>query len=192
MKTKTDIQSLYGKLRELTQSIVVTDRRSKVLDLSEAVSSCMKLLLTSQKQGGKVMFVGNGASACISSHMAADFLKNGKIRAIAFNDAAFLTCLSNDLGYEHVFEKPIEMLAHKNDVLIAVSSSGKSPNILRAVEMSRRKGCPVVTLSGFKKGNPLSRMGDINFYVPAEEYSHVEIVHHSICHYILDLIIASR
>ena len=135
------------------------------------------------------MFIGNGASASISSHMAIDFWKNAGIKATAFNDPALLTCLSNDYGYERVFAEPIKMFSDKGDILIAISSSGASVNILRAVEAARSKGVKVITLTGFSKNNPLRKSGDMNFYIPADRYSHVEIMHHSICHYLLDIIV---
>jgi D-sedoheptulose 7-phosphate isomerase len=135
------------------------------------------------------MFIGNGASVAISSHMATDCWKNGGIRAVAFNDGSLLTCISNDYGYKYVFEKPIEMFADNGDILIAISSSGKSENILKGVHTAKSKECNVITLSGFKDDNPLSVMGDYNFYVPSQEYGPVEIIHHSICHSILDSII---
>ena len=134
------------------------------------------------------MFIGNGASASISSHMAADFLRNGGMQALAFNDSALLTCISNDYGYEHVFEKPIEIFSQKEDIIFAISSSGESENIVRGVNTARLKECSVITLSGFKDDNRLCTMGDINFYVSSGKYGLVEVIHHSICHCILDTI----
>ncbi|MFA5100157.1 MAG: SIS domain-containing protein, partial [Candidatus Omnitrophota bacterium] len=131
-------------------------------------------------------------SASISSHMAADFWKNGGIKAVAFNDAVLLSCVSNDFGYKHVFEKPVGMFAEARDILIAISSSGKSENILAAVQMARKRGCKVITLSGFAENNPLRSSGDVNFYVPYSAYGPVEVVHHSICHCILDTIVSVR
>lgn len=158
------------------------------MGLQAGVERMIRSAAKCSKVGGKLIFIGNGASASISSHMAVDFSKHAGIKAIAFNDPALLTCMSNDYGYEQVFAKPIEMVSEKGDILIAISSSGASANILRAVEAARLKGIKVVTLTGFSRDNPLRKSGDINFYAPADKYSHVEIVHHSICHYILDII----
>ena len=146
------------------------------------------IVLSQSGSGHKLMFIGNGASAAISSHMSTDFWKTCGIRAIAFNDSSLLTCLGNDFGYEYIFEKSIEMFADPGDILIAISSSGKSENILRGVNSAKSKDCSVITLSGFKEDNPLSSAGDFNFYVPAQEYGPVEVIHHSICHCILDVI----
>ena len=119
--------------------------------------------------------------------MAIDYLKNGGVPAMAFNDGPSLTCLANDLGYDQVFAHQISMHGHKGDLLVSISSSGKSANIIKAVEKGRERGCTVVTMSGFDAGNPLRTMGDFNFYVPSHEYGFVEISHLVLCHAILDI-----
>ena len=134
-----------------------------------------------------MIFIGNGCSAAIASHMAIDYTKNGGIRAMAMNDGSALTCLSNDLGYENVFAKQLEMHARQGDLLVAISSSGSSENILPAVGTARERGCAVITLSGFSPNNPLRQMGDLNLYVPSGEYGFVEVTHLSLCHAMLDL-----
>ena len=149
----------------------------------------IKRVINLKKENKKLIFIGNGGSASIASHMATDFLKNGEISAIAFNDASLITCLSNDLGYENVFKKPVEMLASKGDLLIAVSSSGRSASILRATQAAKEKACFIITLSGFDSDNPLRVMGDVNFYINSSSYGHVEIARLTICHCILDMII---
>jgi D-sedoheptulose 7-phosphate isomerase len=178
----------YKTLRFLTQSLDIFDGSGKAYGLDPGFQKAVDMIKGCGKREKKLMFIGNGASASIASHMAVDFWKNAGIEAVAFNDASLLTCLSNDFGYEYVFSKPLEMFAKKGDMLVAISSSGKSKNILQAVKIARKKGCRIITLSGFLQGNPLSRLGDLNFYVPASEYGHVEIMHHSICHYTLNMI----
>jgi D-sedoheptulose 7-phosphate isomerase len=120
--------------------------------------------------------------------MAVDIWKNGGIRATAFNDPSLLTCIGNDYGYKHVFEKPMEMFAEEGDVLIAISSSGSSENILLGVKAARAKGLSVITFSGFSKNNPLFSMGDVNFYTPCGAYGPVEVLHQLLCHCILDTV----
>ena len=186
------INSYYETLRQLTQCIAVTDKTGRNLAVQSGFEKSIRLITVCRKHGGKLMFIGNGASASISSHIAVDFWNHTNIKAIAFNDSSLLTCISNDYGYEQVFVKPIEMFADKGDMLIAISSSGKSANILRAVETAKSKGVKVITLTGFSEHNPLRKSGDINFYVPADRYSHIEIMHHSICHYVLDIIINKK
>jgi D-sedoheptulose 7-phosphate isomerase len=184
-------EDYYGKISELVKSIKVTEKE-KSSNIDEGVKAAGELILKVTGSGNKLMFIGNGGSAAICSHMAIDFWKNGGMRAIAFNDSPLLTCVGNDYGYNHVFEKPIEMFADSGDLLVAISSSGCSENILRGVQSARSKGCSVITLSGFKVDNPLRTMGDLNFHVTAEMYGHVEVIHHSICHCILDSIMLKQ
>ncbi len=179
----------YNNLRTLINSIQVTNGNGVKLNFYAGIEDAAKLIMTQINSGYKLMFIGNGASASISSHMATDFLKNGRMHATAFNDSSLLTCFSNDYGYKHVFEKPIEMIAKSGDILIALSSSGKSENILLGIKSARLKGSKVITLSGFDNNNPLSDQGDYNFFVCSNSYGPVEILHHSICHCLLDTIL---
>lgn len=134
----------------------------------------------------RLFFVGNGGSAAIASHMAADWLKNAEFPTFCFNDGPMLTCITNDLGYENSFWVPIDLHGQVGDVLFAISSSGKSKNILSAVEAAKGKRMNIVTLSGFDSNNPLRTMGQVNFYVPSNHYGTVEIAHLAILHSILD------
>ena len=179
-------------VKQLLDEIRVTDKDGKVFAYDDGIEKAINMILQKSEAGSKLMFIGNGASASISSHIATDFWRNVGIRAIAFNDASGLTCIANDFGYQHVFEKPIEMFANPGDILIAISSSGKSKNILCAVETARGKGIKIITLSGFDSNNPLSQLGDINFYVPSPKYGQVEVMHHFICHSFIDVIIAHK
>lgn len=138
----------------------------------------------------KLFFVGNGGSAGIAVHMTADFLKNGRMRAVDLYGAATLTCLGNDYGYEYVFSKQIELLADAGDVLIAISSSGNSPNILRAADATREAGGTVITFTGFAVDNCLRATGDRNLYVPSMEYGIVESIHNMILQQTIDAIMA--
>lgn len=186
------VENYYSNLLDLFDYIRVTDRKGDVLKFYQGIEMASKLIVTQAKSGHKIMFIGNGASAAISSHMSSDFSKNGGIRSMAFNDPSLLTCISNDFGYKQVFKKSIEMFADKQDILFAISSSGKSENILQGASAARLKRCKLITLSGFDPNNPLSRLGDFNFYVPSHLYGHVEVIHHSICHCILDVIIQRK
>ena len=185
------VKEYYGKIKELIGSIDVTGKDLKKVSFYDGVYQAAELIKKQTSLGKKLIFIGNGASATISSHQATDFWKNGGMRAIAFNDAALITCLSNDIGYEYVFEKSIEMFADDGDVLVAISSSGQSKNIIKGALSAQKKNCDIITLSGFSVENPLMSMGGINFYVPSASYGHIEILHHSICHCVLEYIIES-
>jgi D-sedoheptulose 7-phosphate isomerase len=179
-------------LGEMMSRVEASDGAHRPIDYEEGVRRATAIVRGQTAGGRKVIFVGNGGSAAIASHQAVDYWKNGGMRAIAFNDPAQLTCVGNDFGYAHVFEKPIAMFADPGDVLIAISSGGRSENILRAAAAGVAAGCRVITLSGFDPANPLRGRGEVNFYVPSDSYGFVEITHLAVCHCIVDTIVAER
>jgi D-sedoheptulose 7-phosphate isomerase len=138
------------------------------------------------RRGQHIYFVGNGASAMMASHFAADACKNGHLGASAFNDASLLTAIGNDLAFEDIFALPLGRLARGGDLLIAISSSGCSPNILRALATARSVPMLAVTLTGKRADNHARTCGDLNFYVPSDRYGWVECAHQLILHYWLD------
>jgi len=160
--------------------------------LADGIERAMAMITGCSSAGRKIIFIGNGGSAAIASHQAVDYWKNGGMRAVAFNDSSLLTCIGNDYGYPHVFEKPVEMFADPGDILIAISSSGRSENILRGSKAALSKGCGLITMSGFTPDNPLRSMGQLNFYAPSSSYGYVEITHLALCHCIVDSIITRR
>lgn len=182
----------FSTLNRLVAATEASDLAGARLSLDAAVETVIALLGTVRPGGNKAMIVGNGGSAGIASHMAIDFTKNGNLPTLAFNDGAALTCLGNDFGYEHVFARQIQAHGREGDLLLAISSSGASPSILRAVEAARERDCRVVTFSGFSPGNPLRRMGDINLYVASDQYGFVEVGHLALIHAILDLAMGWR
>jgi D-sedoheptulose 7-phosphate isomerase len=187
-----EIRRYFTALSGYLVQATVTSASGEPLDMSEAVNQVMALARRAHAAGNKLIFVGNGGSAAIASHMATDYSKNGDVRAMALNDTSMLTCLGNDLGYDRVFAKQLELYARPDDLVIAISSSGRSANILNAVKAARSAKCAVVTFSGFTADNPLRRLGDINFYVASDSYGFVEIGHLTICHAILDFICGLR
>jgi D-sedoheptulose 7-phosphate isomerase len=177
----------FDTLFKATREAECTASGGESLTIDAAFEEVCKLCHGAHESGNKVMFIGNGGSMGIATHMAVDFSKNGGMRAMAFGDGAVLTCLGNDLGYENVFASQIEWHGRAGDVLIAISSSGKSPNILNGVQAARSRGGTIVTFSGFREDNPLRKAGDVNFYVRAMEYGFVEVAHQAILHAILDI-----
>jgi len=180
-------KNYFSTLKDSILAAQITDFHNKDVQMDRAFEDVAQTAQKTHDSGNKIMFIGNGGSAGIASHMAIDYSKNGNLRSMAFNDGAALTCLGNDLGYENVFAKQIDLHAHSGDLLIAISSSGCSENILRAVKTARERGCFIMTLSGFNEDNPLRKIGDINFYVNSNEYGFVEISHLALCHAILDI-----
>jgi D-sedoheptulose 7-phosphate isomerase len=190
-KTTADFRSVldsyFGTLADLLRNTEATDGAKRKIALHEACESFRRAAHDAHNAGNKIMFIGNGGSAGICSHLAIDFSKNGGLRSMAFNDPSVLTCLGNDLGYENVFAKQIEFHGRSGDLLVAISSSGRSPNILRAVKAVRAANCKVVTFSGFTTDNDLRSAGDINFFVQSKEYGFVEVAHLALCHAVLDI-----
>jgi D-sedoheptulose 7-phosphate isomerase len=187
-----EVRNYFTTLAGCLTQTVVTSGSGQAIELAEAINQVMTQALRTHAAGNKLIFVGNGGSAAIASHMATDYSKNGDVRSVALNDSSMLTCLGNDLGYDRVFAKQIELYARPGDLVIAISSSGRSANILNAVKAARAANCVVVTLSGFSSDNPLRRVGDINFYLASDRYGFVEIGHLTLCHAILDFICGLR
>jgi D-sedoheptulose 7-phosphate isomerase len=180
------IGGYFDTLDRVTRGAECTENGGQIT-LDRAFVSFRDAAHAAHNAGNKLMFIGNGGSAGITSHMAVDFSKNGSLRATAFNDGSMLTCLGNDLGYENVFAKQVEWQGRPGDVLIAISSSGRSANILNGVKAARERQCTVITFSGFKDDNPLRGSGDLNFYIRSGEYGFVELAHQALIHAILDL-----
>lgn len=171
---------------EVLKSTEATDGAGKAIPVDEGIARVHQAMGKLLGTHNKVMFVGNGGSAGIAGHLAIDFAKNGGVRSVTFNDASSLTCLGNDLGYDQVFAKQVEMQGLPGDILIAISSSGESKNILAAADKAKAMGGTCITLSGFAPGNRLRGLGAINFYVASGVYGFVETAHQAILHAILD------
>jgi len=174
------------KFEQVVRSIECCEGQ-QVTNLNYLINKIIALLAICKGCGNKMMWIGNGGSATIASHGAIDYWRTAEIRSICFNDGALLSCISNDFGYASVFEKPIELFADPGDVLVAISSSGQSENIINGVRAAREKGCAIISLSGFLPDNPLRRLGDYNFYAPSSQYGYVELAHGLLCHSFLDL-----
>ena len=128
----------------------------------------------------------------MASHVTVDFTKAVGMRAINFNEADLLTCFANDYGYEHWVAKALEFYADEGDLVILISSSGQSPNMLNGAKQSREMGLPILTLSGFRSDNPLRTMGDVNLWVDSTAYNIVEMTHHVWLLAIIDYLIEQK
>lgn len=181
--------SFLVNLDEILKELTVSTGKGKTLSVLDGFAAAIRLMIDTSRRGHKLIFIGNGGSAAIASHQSVDYWKNGGIEAMAFNDASLLTCIGNDCGYENVFAEPMARFGKKGDLVIAISSSGKSPNILNGVKAARKAGCKAITFSGFAANNPLRSMGDLNFYVPSRAYGLVEVSHLSLIHALLREII---
>lgn len=142
-----------------------------------------------QSAGKKIIFAGNGGSAAMASHCAVDLTKNAGVRAINFNEADLITCFSNDFGYEKWTEKAIEFYGRSGDVVVLISSSGNSMNMINAARIAKKMGLVVVTFTGFDINNKLRQEGDINIWTNSKAYNIVEMTHHIWLLSIVDMII---
>lgn len=157
----------------------IYDEIKDKLDQTEisSLEKISKALISTSKKKKKIIILGNGGSAAIASHVSVDLTKNAGIKSINFNESDLITCFSNDFGYKKVFSKSLEFYADKGDVVIIVSSSGKSENILQAAHFCKKNKLKLFTFTGFSKSNPLSKLGDINLWVDSRAYNIIENVH---------------
>ena len=137
-----------------------------------------QIFIKIKKNKKKIILVGNGGSAAMASHVSVDLTKSCKIRAINFNEADLLTCFSNDYGYENWVQKALSFYADKGDLLVCISSSGKSMNIINGAKFAKKMGCKVITLTGFSKKNQLRQIGNINLWLNSRNYNLIEMTHH--------------
>ena len=142
------------------------------------IISVRDVLIGAKQNKKKIMIFGNGGSAAIANHFMTDMSKNTNIKCISLSDTSLITCLANDYGYENLNQKYIEYYGNAGDVLIAISSSGESKNMINACKEAKKlKFSRIITLTGFKKNNTLSKMGNINFWVNSKNYNLVENTH---------------
>ena len=134
-------------------------------------------LINKMSKKNKIILAGNGASAAISSHLAIDFTKAAGVRAVNFNESSLVTCFSNDFGYENWIKRALQYYLLPGDIIILISSSGKSKNIVNAAKFLRNKKNKLITLTGLNIKNPLKKLGNLNFFVNSKNYNVTESIH---------------
>ena len=172
---------------ELTEARAVLDRFLANPAHVASIAAAAELMATSLQAGGKILTCGNGGSLCDAQHFAEEL--SGRYRetrralaAIALTEASHMTCVANDFGFEFVFSRFVEALGRPGDVLLAISTSGNSPNILRAAEAARELGMTVVSLTG-KDGGQLAALSDVEIRAPHTGYAdriqeiHIKAIH---------------
>ena len=170
----------------------ITDQLGGAILFEDGFVRAIQMFLSIRKSGKKIMLIGNGGSAAIANHMQTDLGNSLGIKAITFYDSSLMTAFSNDFGYTSAFEKYTHLWAESGDLMLAISSSGKSENILRSVQEARNKYCNIITFSGFKEDNPLRSMGDLNFYINSKSYGYIETAHSILAHSLTDLASANN
>lgn len=191
-----DSVSYFKNLKDILENTLVTLKRSdlslKETVLNNGIGVVIADLIKITASGRRLFVVGNGGSAAIAIHTTTDYANAGGLKTVDIMSPSLLTCMANDYGYENVFAKPIEMFAEAEDMLFAISSSGQSPNILKACESALAKKCRVITFSGFFSDNSLRKLGHLNFYVLSTHYGFVELTHQILIHCILDLFVRNK
>ena len=159
------------------------------MPVDDAFGMWIEMTICIRKQKRTIFLIGNGASASMASHVAADLAKNGHVHTEVFSDLSLITAIANDLSYDDVFAEPLRRRMKSGDMLVAISSSGNSLNVIKAAEEAQKLDGVVVTLSAMKEGNSLAAKGDINFYLPATTYGLAETCHAAILHHWIDKIV---
>jgi len=188
MLTRTSFTSHAAEFSSIVTAGAFSDKDEGLLSRDEGIDCLISLLTNTRANGGTLYVIGNGGSAAVASHAVTDFFNIGGLRAMTLHDSSTLTCFSNDYGYEHAFSRRVARLLTKDDVLIAISSSGQSANILNACKSATNQSASVITLSGFKTDNPLRSMGNLNYWLNTDDYGMAEIGHLFLLHYISDLL----
>ena len=187
METQEIIRSELNEARQVLDSFLNDPANiSKIEEAAEVIA-------TSILSGGKVLSCGNGGSHCDAMHFAEEL--TGRFRddrralpAIAISDVSHLSCVSNDYGFDYVFSRFVEGVGTRGDVLLGISTSGNSPNVIKAVEAARQKGMKVVLLTG-KDGGKLAGQADVEIRVPHFRYSdRIQEVHIKVIHILILLI----
>jgi D-sedoheptulose 7-phosphate isomerase len=190
LSVKLALAARTAELQAVIASSHVTDAAGVSNDLETALSEIVDLLVDLRARRGRLYVIGNGGSAAVASHAVTDFVNVGRIQAATLHDSSLLTCMANDHGYENAFARVLGTIAEPGDALIAISSSGKSPNICNAAAAVRDAGGHVITLSGFAPENPLRRLGRCNIWLDSRDYGMVEIAHQFVIHNISDRLAA--
>ena len=161
-------------------------------DIKKKIIKLHKLITNIKKNKKKIIIVGNGGSAAIASHFSVDMTKNGGIRCVNFNESDLLTCFSNDYGYENWVKAALRFYADKGDLIILISSSGNSLNMINAAKFTKLKKNNLVTFTGFFGKNKLSKYGNLNFVVNSKSFNFIENTHQYWLLSLVDLFSNSR
>jgi len=185
-KTNISIKKYIQNIFDVLNNTQVTDYLNKKLQLNIATDQIVNYIIQTKKSNNKIMVIGNGGSAAIASHAQNDLCKAVGVKSLVFTEQPLLTALSNDNGYKNAYQNLIELWAEKDDLLFAISSSGNSENIIKAISAAKQRGCQIITFSGFMPDNVIRKTGNLNFYINSIQYGSVEMAHSILLHYLTD------
>ena len=162
-------------------------------DSLEKIVEASKIMVTQLKKGGKILSFGNGGSCCDAMHFAEELsgkfrLDRSPIPALAVSDPSYMTCTSNDYGYEKVFSRYAQAFCSENDCILGISTSGNSKNVIEAVSVCNQKNVPSIVLTG-RHGSELEKMATLCIVTPAGKYAdRVQELHIKVIHILIELI----
>lgn len=185
-KMEMSLAARAEQFAALVQRCQITGRDGNAFEPERGIMVAMRMLSQVRDRRGSVYVIGNGGSAAIAAHVANDLVNVVKLRATTLHDSSLLTCMANDYGYENAFSRVLAQVVNPGDVLIAISSSGRSMNIRNAATQVANNGGTVITLSGFARDNPLRTLGDVNIWLDSGDYGLVEVGHQFVLHNISD------
>jgi len=187
MKVVAELWTGYADIiNTALRDTIVTDGTGAIVPVQDAFARWVAMTHDVQERDAQLFIVGNGGSSAMASHMVTDAVVIARLRANALNDPTMLTATGNDFSFDETFATQLERLARAGDLVVAVSQSGNSPNIVRAVDVSRARGVTTVTLSAMGADNRCRTAGDLNFYVPLARYGLAQSAHQVILHYWFD------
>ncbi len=185
----TSWEEFCASLQTIFTQVSFQDIEGKEMSAVQGFATWKEKTKETKHKQNYVYLIGNGASAAMASHFAADLSKNADVLTQTFTDVALITAMGNDEGYENVFAKPLANRGRCGDMLVTVSSSGNSPNVLKAIEVAKQKKMFVVTLSAMEENNRSRSLGHLNIYAPAPTFGLSETAHMAILHHWADIML---
>lgn len=173
----TNWQTNINEMSDLLLSLSVSDKNGREIDTDTAFKQLQNYTLGVLERKKTIYFIGNGSSASVANEASANLAANTGIHTETFFNFSLLTAISNNLGYDEIFAEPLRKRMVSGDMLVAICSSGQSPNILLAVKEAIKNGGIVCTFSAMNSNNSLRSLGTLNFYVSA-----INIIDANLCH----------
>jgi len=176
------------EFRNVLSKTKISIKNKQVHSFELGLDLIVEKLVQIREEKRNLYVIGNGGSAGIAAHAVTDFANVCKLKASTLHESSLLTCMANDYGYENALARMLDLVINPGDVLIAISSSGKSANIVNATARAKSKGAYSITLTGFASSNPVREAGDLSIWVDSNDYGLIEVGHQFILHHISDRI----
>ncbi|NDH67807.1 MAG: SIS domain-containing protein [Gammaproteobacteria bacterium] len=176
------------EFKNVLSNTKISIKNKQVHSFELGLDLIVEKLVQIREEKRNLYVIGNGGSAGIAAHAVTDFANVCKLKASTLHESSLLTCMANDYGYENALARMLDLVINPGDVLIAISSSGKSANIVNATAKAKSKGAYSITLTGFASSNPVREAGDLSIWVDSNDYGLIEVGHQFILHHISDRI----